>query len=90
MATPPDPLLRIPHLYHFTDVTNLLTIKRLDGLYATAGLKEMGENFQSGGDQDSLSLDIRSGMDKFVHLCFDLRHPMESYIKLCNPQANLF
>ncbi len=90
MATATDPLLRIPHLYHFTDVTNLPKIKRLDGLYSTAKLKEMGEDFQAGGDEDSLSLDIRSGMDQFVHLCFALRHPMESYIKARNPQANLY
>jgi len=28
MATATDPLLRIPHLYHFTDVTNLAKIKQ--------------------------------------------------------------
>jgi hypothetical protein len=62
-------LLRIPHLYHFTDMVNMPKIKRLDELYSTAKLKEMGEDFQAGGDEDSLSLDIHSGMDQFVHLC---------------------
>jgi hypothetical protein len=36
MATAPDPLLRIPHLFHFTDVVNMPKIKALDGLYSTA------------------------------------------------------
>ena len=30
MATP-DPLLRIPHLFHFTDMVNMAQIKELDG-----------------------------------------------------------
>jgi len=90
MATSPDPLLRIPHLYHFTDMVNMPKIKELDGLYSTAKLREMGQEFRPGGDEDSLSLDKRCGMDQFVHLCFDLRHPMESHVKARNPQANIF
>ena len=30
---PTDPLLRIPHLYHFTDMVNMPKIKELDGLW---------------------------------------------------------
>jgi len=90
MAGRPDPLLRIPHLYHFTDVRNLACIKRLEGLYSAARLKEMRQGFHAGGDGDSLALDIRSGMDRFVHLCFALRHPMEVFIKARDPEANLF
>jgi hypothetical protein len=89
MATVPDPLLRIPHLFHFTDVVNLPRIKELDGLYATAKLREIGAEFLPGGDEDSLSLDKRSGMDQFVHLCFELRHPMAGRIKGRKPDANL-
>ncbi|MGC2526692.1 MAG: DarT ssDNA thymidine ADP-ribosyltransferase family protein [Candidatus Acidiferrum sp.] len=89
MAGKPDSLLRIPHLYHFTDVRNLPTIKELDGIYSTAKLREMAAGFKAGGDEQSLQLDLRSGMDQYVHLCFDLRHPMESYIKSRDREANL-
>ena len=90
MPTAPDPLGRIPHLYHFTDMVNMPKIKELDGLYSTAKLREMGVDFCSGGDQDSLSLDVRCGMDQFVHLCFELRHPMAERINERNLDANLF
>jgi len=73
---PTDPLLRIPHLYHFTDMINMPKIKELDGLYSTAKMRKMGENFCSGGDQDSLSLDTRIGMDQYIHVCWAGGHPM--------------
>lgn len=90
MAGTPDPLLRIPHLYHFTDMVNMPKIKSLDGLYSTAKLREMGEDFCAGGDEESLSLDRRCRMDQFVHLCFDVRHPMAGRVKERKPEANLF
>jgi len=90
MSPTPDPLLRIPHLYHFTDRTNLTKISQLDGLFSTAKLREMGEGFCSGGDEDSLSLDRRCGMDQFVHLCFRERHPMAGRVKQRKPEADLF
>lgn len=89
MAVAPDSLLRIPHLYHFTDVRNLPIIKELDGIYSTARLRDMGAGFHAGGDEQSLQLDLRSGMDQYVHLCFDLRHPMENYIKARDREATL-
>jgi hypothetical protein len=89
MAAIPDPLLRIPQLYHFTDVRNLPSIKDLDGIHATARLNEMGVKFYSGGNELSLQLDRQSEMDQFVHLCFDLRHPMESYIKTRDSEAQV-
>ena len=90
MAIALDPLLRIPHLYHFTDMLNMPKIKRLDGLYSTARLREMGEDFRAGGDDASLSLDIRCGMDQFVHLCFDVRHPMAGRVQERTSDASLF
>jgi len=86
----PDPLLRIPHLYHFTDLVNMPRIRELDGLYSTAKLRETGQEFCAGGDEDSLSLDKRCGMDEYVHLCFATRHPMAGRIKERKPDANLF
>jgi hypothetical protein len=89
MAAVPDPLQRIPHLYHFTDVRNLPKIKLSDGLFATARLREVEEEFCPGGDDDSLSLDTRCGMDQFVHLCFSEKHPMAGRIKERKPDASL-
>jgi len=90
MGTSPEPLLRIPHLYHFTDMTNMPNIRRLGGLLSTAKLREMGESFDSGGDEDSLSLDARCGMDQFVHLCFTVDHPMAGRVKQRKSGPNLF
>jgi hypothetical protein len=70
MVVTPDPLQRIQHLYHFTDVSNLPKIAARKGLLATARLREAAEVFCSGGDEDSLRLDTRCGMDQYVHLCF--------------------
>jgi len=68
MAVNQDPLLRIPHLYHFTDVSNLPSIRRLEGLFSTALLREADEEFCAGGDDASLALDTGCGMDRYVHL----------------------
>ena len=87
MAT--DPLLRIPHLYHFADMVNMPKIRELDGLYSTAKLREMDQEFCAGGDQDSLALDVRCGMDEYVHLCWAGGHPMAGRIKQRKPDANL-
>ncbi len=65
-------------------------IERFDGLYSTAKLREMDEDFCSGGDEDSLSLDARCGMDQFVHLCWATGHPMAGRIKERRPDANLY
>ena len=72
-----DPLLRIPHLYHFTCRRNLASIKEMDGLYATALLRSLGLKFFPGGNQWSLDADEIAGMDEYVHLCFTKNHPME-------------
>jgi hypothetical protein len=89
MALNPDPLLRIPHLYHFTDVSNLPSIREADGLLSTALLRDIEQEFCAGGDDASLALDTQHGMDKYVHLCFDERHPMEHHVKQRKADANL-
>jgi hypothetical protein len=81
MATASDPLLQILRLYHFTSETNLANIERFGGIYATARLREFGIEFLSGGNDLSLKLDTESGMDQYVHLCWDLGHPMEYYVR---------
>ena len=89
MAASPDPLLRIPHLYHFTDVCNLPNIRKMDGLFSTALLRQFEEEFCAGGDDASLALDTRHGMDEYVHLCFDVRHPMAHHVKHRKPDVEL-
>jgi len=89
MVADTHPLKRIPCLYHFTNVTNLPGIREYDGIVCTRRLKEAGETFCAGGDIDSLALDERCGLDGFVHLCFQVRHPMAFRIKERNPQANV-
>lgn len=89
MAAAPDPLAQIPVIYHFTDKGNIPMIKHLGGLYSTALLKEMGNAFCAGGDEDSLALDTRCGLDKFVHLCFVTGHPMAFRVKERKPDADL-
>jgi ssDNA thymidine ADP-ribosyltransferase, DarT len=83
MAAAADPLAPIPVLYHFTDKSNIPTIRQLGGLFSTALLKEMGHAFCAGGDEDSLDL------DKFVHLCFVTGHPMAFRVKERKPDAEL-
>jgi hypothetical protein len=89
MVAAADSLVRIPLLYHFTDVSNLPAIRRLGGLFSTSRLAEMGEAFCAGGDEDSLSLDRQCGMDAFVHLCFTDNHPMAFRLQERKPDANL-
>jgi len=89
MAAAPDSLSQIPVLYHFTDRGNIPSIRQLGGLFSTALLKEMGHAFCAGGDEDSLALDMRCGMDKFVHLCFVTGHPMAFRVKERKPDADL-
>ena len=89
MAEPPVSLRRIRKLYHFTDVRNFPSIKRLDGIYSTAKLNEMDAEYYPGGDEQSLCLDVESGMDQYVHLCFCLRHPLAYRIEQRNSEAKL-
>lgn len=66
---------------NFTPETNLANIKNFGGIYATGRLREIGIEFVSGGNDLSLKLDAEGGMDQYVHLCWDLGHPMEYYIR---------
>jgi hypothetical protein len=89
MVAAPDPLAQVPILYHFTDKSNIPKIRQLGGLFSTALLKEKDHEFCPGGDEDSLALDMRYGMDKFVHLCFATGHPMAFRLRERKPNANL-
>lgn len=84
-----DPLRRIPCVYHFTDARNLRSIEALEGIYSTAKLKQLDAEYHPAGDEQSLELDVKSGMDQYVHLCFRLRHPMAHHVKERNSEADL-
>ena len=90
MPRTPDPLLAISRLYHFTDVRNLPLIKQLGGLWSTAALREGECEFFPGGNQWSLDQDGRTGMDEYVHLCWDRNHHMEKNIRDRDKDIELF
>ena len=90
MATAPDPLLAITKLYHFTDVRNLPMIKKLDGLWSTAKLRKGKCEFFPGGNDWSLEQDARTGMDYWVHLCWDRNHHMEKNMSDRDKDIRLF
>ena len=89
MASAPDPLLRIPRLYHFTDVRNLPKIRELGGILSTASLRESECEFVPGGNQWSLDQDVLTGMDRYVHLCWATGHPMAWYVTQRDPSIRL-
>jgi hypothetical protein len=89
MAAAADPLARIPQLYHFTDVNNIPSIRRLGGILCTALLAQIGQAFCAGGDETSMALDKQCGMDRFVHLCFTNGHPMAYRVRERKPDTVL-
>ena len=89
MAATGDPLRLIRDLYHFTDVRNLPSIKARRAIHSTGRLNEEGVNYYPGGDAHSLELDVDSGMDQFVHLCFTTNHPMVHRIQERDSAAKL-
>jgi len=84
-SAPPDgdatfflEMLRIRWFWHFTDTRNLASIQRFGALFSMFDLKDRWIKIEApGGNQQSHDLDCTSGMDKYVHLCFTNKHPME-------------
>lgn len=76
-----EDLAQVKHLYHFTDARNLPVIKEHGGILSSRLLREMKIEFQTGGNQWSIDQDLRTGMDAYVHLCWDLGHPMAYNIR---------
>ncbi len=76
-----DPLVRVPCLYHFTDVRNIPHIRKRKAILCTARLRQKGYTFFAGGNDWSLEQDQRLGMDCYVHLCWTRGHPMEWHIR---------
>lgn len=63
--------------YHFTDESNLRSIRKLGGLYSWYYCSKNGiEIPDAGGDSQSRSLDRRQGLEDYVRLSFCSDHPM--------------
>ncbi|MDE4063579.1 DarT ssDNA thymidine ADP-ribosyltransferase family protein, partial [Phaeobacter gallaeciensis] len=76
-------------LYHFTDRSNLESIKEF-GLLSKARLDELGISpLNPGGDEQSRNSDREHGIYNFVSLSFTPRNPM-AYTWLCctNPAGD--
>lgn len=74
----PEPLNRIPFLYHFTDRRNLASIRDVGGICPIETLKARGVQIPAaGGNEWSQSADTMKGMDRYAHLCFRATHPMQ-------------
>jgi hypothetical protein len=68
---------KITSIWHFTDEENLAGIRNAGSILATQYLDERGVNFLPGGNEISLELDKRTGMNKYVHCAFIRNHPLE-------------
>lgn len=65
------------YLYHFTHKENLKQIKELGGLYSWIKLDKMNKPCQHPGSTSlSRSLDVKYGLEDYVHLSFCFEHPM--------------
>jgi hypothetical protein len=62
--------------FHFTDTRNLPSIRE-HGLLSMYELRQRRIIMAPGGNDWSIEADRRSGMDRYVHLCFFEEHPMD-------------
>lgn len=75
-----NPFLKfnVSAFFHFTDVSNVPHITAHGGLYSLDELRRRKIPVpRPGGNQWSHDADVYKGLDKYVHLCFRLNHPME-------------
>ena len=64
-------------LWHFTDESNLASIRKHGGLWSLAKLREMEVDIPTpGGNQWSHDEDERIGLDQYIHLTFCTDSPM--------------
>jgi hypothetical protein len=64
-------------LYHFTDASNIPSIRQLGGLFSWYYCNQNGISIPvPGGDSLSRNLDSRKGLHNFVRVCFTSSHPM--------------
>lgn len=68
----------IQYLYHFTDRSNIESIKRVGGLISWEEANRRGLTIpRPGGDTLSRQLDSRKNLGNYVRLCFHPDHPMK-------------
>jgi len=64
----------ITTVYHFTDRGNMISILADEFLLPRSAITS---SYTPGGNEISIKTDNRCGMDKYIHLCFLNKHPME-------------
>jgi hypothetical protein len=68
----------VQYLYHFTDRSNIESIKRVGGLISWEEANRRGLTIpRPGGDTLSRQLDSRKNLGNYVRLCFHPDHPMK-------------
>ena len=68
---------KIEKLYHFTDKSNLDSIRNVNGLLSFRNCKNYNVSItRKGGDELSLKLDKMRGLDNYIRLSFCPDHPM--------------
>ncbi len=65
----------IHSLWHFTDLSNIVSIKKY-GILSLKRITKLGVNAKYGADTLSHSLDCNKGFDRYVHISFLDDHPM--------------
>jgi hypothetical protein len=69
-------------LYHFTDISNIPSIKQNGGLLSWHYCINNGISIpRPGGDELSRNLDTRRGLENYVRVCFTKNHPMLFIVK---------
>ena len=67
----------IRYLWHFTDAANIDSIKEHNGLWAWAELQKKGiKVLRPSGNDWSRYVDNVKGLDNYVHLAFNCKHPL--------------
>ena len=73
----------IKYLYHFTDASNIESIKAQGGLYSREYCEEHNIVIpKPGGDDLSVSLDARHNLEDYVRLSFNKTHPMSFKLQI--------
>lgn len=72
----------ISYLYHFTDISNIKSIKEHGGLLSWHYCEQHNIEIPlAGGDMDSRDLDRHHGLEDYVRLSFCNDHPMAYHVK---------
>lgn len=69
--------------YHFTDESNIESIKKSGGLYSNSELLKKNISPRYASSSDSRSIDESTGLDKFVRLSLTRSHPMMHTAMTC-------